>query len=101
MNCTTFFEYSAGRKQFAKYPNRGNTIIYPAVALAGEAGEVCNEIKKYLRDDHHVLTPARATRIIEEMGDVLWYLDALAEELGVTLEEIAEGNLDKLAKRYS
>lgn len=95
----TFEDYSEQRKAFAVYPNRGNSIVYPAIALAGEAGEVANEIKKYIRDDHHLLTPIRRAKIIEEMGDVLWYLDALAEEIGTTLDEVGKRNIEKLKAR--
>jgi NTP pyrophosphatase (non-canonical NTP hydrolase) len=97
----TFEDYSEHRKSFAKYPNRGNSIVYPAIALAGEAGEVANEIKKFIRDDHHLLTPIRRAKIIEEMGDTLWYLDALAEEIDTTLEHVAKVNIAKLQARQA
>lgn len=95
----TFEEYSEARQATASYPNRGNSIVYPAIALAGEAGEVCNEVKKYIRDDHHMLTSEREKKIIEEMGDTLWYLDALAYEIGTTLDHVAKVNIAKLKAR--
>lgn len=95
----TFEDYSEQRQALANYPNRGNSIVYPALAMAGEAGEVCNEVKKYIRDDHHMLTEDRRTKIIQEMGDTLWYLDALAYEIGTTLDVVAKVNIAKLKAR--
>lgn len=96
----TFEEYNERASVSAKYPNRGNSVVYPAVGLAGEAGEVANEIKKYIRDDHHRLTDERRSKIIDEMGDVLWYLNALAFEIGSTLEDVAKRNIAKLDQRH-
>ena len=76
-------------------------IIYPALGLAGEAGEVSNQVKKILRDNAGELTLERKNKIIDELGDVLWYAAALASDIGISLDVIAEMNLQKLAKRAS
>jgi len=47
-----------------------------------------------------VLTDDFKTRLKDELGDVLWYISACADELGITLDEIAEYNVEKLAKRH-
>ena len=52
-----------------------------------------------IRDDRGVLTPERRTAMTKELGDVLWYCANLAHELGTTLEDVAQGNLDKLFSR--
>jgi NTP pyrophosphatase (non-canonical NTP hydrolase) len=84
----------------AEYPGKGESLgLYYAALGLGEAGEVQNEVKKVLRNDNGVLTEKRKNAIIDEAGDVLWYLAALATEVGVTLQDIAELNLKKLAKR--
>jgi NTP pyrophosphatase (non-canonical NTP hydrolase) len=72
-------------------------IVYPAIGLAGEAGEVAEQVKRILRDDGGVLTEARRSKIRGELGDVLWYLAALAADCGFTLSEVANGNLEKIA----
>lgn len=85
-------------------------VIYPALGLASEAGEVCDKIKKLIRDqgfkfdgsDHmrgSKLTDAQRADIIFELGDVLWYVAALSRDLGVSLNELAHMNIEKLKAR--
>ncbi len=83
----------------AVYPNRGTNWMYPALGLAGEVGEVCNKLKKVLRDDNGVLSDAVRDRVADELGDVLWYVAQLASELNLDLNEVAAQNLVKLASR--
>jgi len=94
-----FSSYQDGARKTALYPEAAK-IIYPALGLAGEAGEVANQVKKILRDNAGELTPERRAKIIDELGDVLWYAAALATDIGISLEEVAAENLAKLAKRY-
>ena len=77
-----------------------SNIAYPTLGLAGEAGEVANIVKKIQRDHAGVLTDEVRDKLLDELGDVLWYISACADELGLTLDEIAEHNIGKLAKRY-
>lgn len=76
-------------------------IIYPALGLAGETGEVVEKIKKMIRDDGAQLTEERQQLLKKELGDVLWYVAALASDLGLTLEEIGQHNGEKLRERMS
>lgn len=92
----TFDEY---REQAAKTRFTCG-IMYAAVALGGEAGEVLNEVKKWYRDDNQTLTNERRDKLVGELGDVLWYLDMMAQELGLPLRTVAEKNIEKLHKRY-
>lgn len=74
-------------------------MAYPALGLAGEAGEVAEHAKKAIRDDAGVVTEERRRAMAKELGDVLWYVSQLASELGLELEEIARANLEKLLSR--
>lgn len=94
-----FSEYERKARETAAYPRMGSNIFYPALGLAGEAGEVADKVKKIIRDDNEILTPQRKDALVKELGDVLWYVAALGNELGVSMEEIARINLEKLASR--
>ena len=91
-------DYQTRSRSTAAYP-RDVALAYPALGLAGEAGEVADHIKKVFRDDAGVVDPERRERIADELGDVLWYIAQLATELDLELEDIAAGNLAKLASR--
>lgn len=85
------------------YPGAGNgtdeQINYCILGLVGEAGEVANQWKKVYRDDGGVITEDRHDKLKDELGDVLWYVAALADELGLSLSEIKTHNTDKLLGR--
>jgi NTP pyrophosphatase (non-canonical NTP hydrolase) len=74
-------------------------MVYPALGLNGEAGEVAEKVKKLFRDRDAVITNEFRESIKKELGDVLWYIANLAAEVNLSLEEIAVGNLEKLAGR--
>ena len=96
-----FEDYQAEASQTALYPRRLENLEYPTLGLAGEAGEVANIVKKIQRDSGGVITEETRGKLKDELGDVLWYISACADELGLTLEEIAEFNVNKLAKRHN
>ena len=89
-------EYQMRAESTAIYPNE-YAIIYPALGLTGEAGEVADKVKKIIRDGNSDLF--YKDNIAKELGDVLWYVAILARDLGYSLEEIAQTNLDKLEDR--
>lgn len=82
----------------AVYPSNVN-VMYPAMGLAGEAGEVLNKIKKVYRDKDGVFDAETKREIAKELGDVLWYVAVLARDLGEDLEDTAKANLLKLQDR--
>lgn len=96
-----FEEYQSEASQTALYPKRLNNLEYPTLGLAGEAGEVANIVKKIQRDHGGVINDEIRGKLKDELGDVLWYISACADELGLTLGEIAEFNVQKLAKRHN
>jgi NTP pyrophosphatase (non-canonical NTP hydrolase) len=96
----SFEEYQAKASETAKYPNRLQNLEYPTLGLAGEAGEAANIVKKIQRDFGGRITDEIRAKLKDELGDVLWYISACADELGLTLEEIAEFNVEKLAWRH-
>ncbi|MSR84879.1 hypothetical protein EXS71_00320 [Candidatus Uhrbacteria bacterium] len=95
----TFNDYQSQSRKTAIYPDLGKNFVYPVLGLAGEAGEVADKIKKTLRDDHGVVTEEKKMEIKKELGDVLWYVAQIATELGLSLDEIANVNLEKLFSR--
>lgn len=104
----TFDEYSKIARQSDFYPkvDRENPVypgrippdrlpVYPALAMAGECGEFSEKVKKAWRDGSDLDRDA----CLKELGDVLWYIDAAAKDMGYTLEQVAQANLDKITSR--
>ena len=90
--------YQMKARKYSIYPERMK-ITYPALGLAGEAGEVADKVKKIYRDGRD---DARFKGdIAKEIGDVLWYCAALADDLGYSLQQIAEMNIYKLQCRMN
>ena len=94
-----FDNYQKSAKKTAIYPNKGNNLVYPTIGLSGETGELANKVKKVIRDHDGVITKEMKLDISKELGDVLWYVAALAWELGLPLSSIAKENLKKLSSR--
>jgi len=94
-----FEEYQKKSRKTALYPNVGNNFIYPTLGLSGEAGEVAEKIKKVIRDKNEVVDDETKELIEKELGDVLWYVSQLATELDLSLDKVAEKNIEKLYSR--
>ena len=88
--------YQRQAKETAIYPENYK-IVYPALGLAGEAGEVADKVKKIIRDGRN--DAEYYNQIAKELGDVLWYCAVLADDLGYSLQQIAEMNVYKLQAR--
>jgi NTP pyrophosphatase (non-canonical NTP hydrolase) len=95
----TFEEYQKKSRETAIYPQAGNNFIYPTLGLAGESGEVAEKIKKVLRDDNNIVSSEKKEELKKELGDVLWYLTQISTELGLSMEEVAAFNIEKLQSR--
>jgi NTP pyrophosphatase (non-canonical NTP hydrolase) len=94
-----FNEYQSKSRKTAKYPAIGHPLIYPALGLVNEAGEVAGKIKKVFRDKDGQINEETRAALKAELGDVLWYLAQVATELDLSLNEIAEYNIAKLYDR--
>lgn len=98
-----FNEYQHQTKSTAIYPQAGsgsfNALAYVVLGLSNESGEVAGKLKKVWRDADGVVTKEHDDAIAAELGDVLWYLARVADELGYRLEDIALANLNKLLSR--
>jgi len=107
-----FKEYQAAAKITAIYLNKVKLqfpelspeilkimgISYAALGL-GESGEVQGKVKKIIRDSGGIISDEVKTEISKEIGDILWYTAAMCDELGISLEDVAQNNIDKLMSR--
>jgi len=93
----SFDEYQKLAKSTAIYDKK-HAVLYPALGLAGEAGEVANKVKKLLRDGYENNKDYREA-LSSEIGDCLWYISILADDIGFKLSDIANDNLNKLLDR--
>ena len=76
--------------------DRKEVLINSVMGLCGESGEAIDIVKKWLAQGHEL----DKARLAKELGDVAWYLAEAATALDIPLEEILQGNLEKLKKRY-
>lgn len=77
----------------------GKPIEYPTLKLNGEAGEVAEKVGKVLRDNIGDYTQEKKEEIMKELGDVLWYIMAIATDMGYTLSDVAQRNIEKITDR--
>ena len=92
----SFNEYQKQAYNLISEEGKKDMITNGVLGLAGECGECCDIVKKYKYQGHDL----NKEHLKDELGDVLWYLAETASGLGITLEEVAQYNLDKLHKRY-
>lgn len=96
----TLSRYQELSRRTAVYPGVGKgSLVYPTLGLVGEAGEIAEKVKKILRDQKGAVNDQNREDLLKEIGDVLWYVAALASELQVDLQVIALLNLSKLDGR--
>jgi len=95
-------EYSDFCSVTDHYPdafNHNAKIMFHALGMAGEAGEVANKVKKIFRDDKGEVTDQRRDQIARELGGVYWYFTRLAADFGFTVEDIRDINWKELESR--
>jgi NTP pyrophosphatase (non-canonical NTP hydrolase) len=94
----TLDEYQ--QKALSTNINPGTHIFFDRMfGLVGEAGEMADKVKKWIRDDQAEWEKLDKKMMVSELGDVLWYVATLADTLGYTLDEVAKKNVAKLADR--
>jgi len=91
-----FDDYQLAASRTMRKLSRHDSLANGGLGLAGEAGEVADDIKKHLFQGHDLDLDALA----KELGDVLWYAAATATTLGLSLADIAAGNVAKLEARF-
>lgn len=94
----TLDEYQ--KKALSTNINPGTHIFFDRMfGLVGEAGEMANKIKKWIRDDQADWDKLDKAVMMDELGDVLWYVATLADTLGYSFDQVAQHNVEKLASR--
>ena len=78
------------------YSDNEIMIIWNAMGMAGEAGEACDDIKKAIFHDIGL----DRSKIVKELGDILWYITAICTKLNIPLEIVMDRNIAKLEERY-
>ena len=73
-----------------------DVLINGVMGLCGESGEAIDIVKKHLHQGHEL----DKEKLAKELGDIAWYLAETAWALDIPLEEILQGNIDKLKKRF-
>lgn len=91
-----FNEYQKLAMRTARDTSEQNLILNGVMGLCGEAGECIDIVKKHIFQGHEL----DKQKLIDEASDCFWYLAAIASGLDITLEEIAQHNVEKLKKRY-
>ena len=91
---TTIEEYTKFVQSMKVYPER-QAIIYPTLGIAGESGEVSEKVKKWLRGDKEL----DKAELVKELGDIMWYITSLADDLGYSLQQVIDANVAKLKSR--
>lgn len=97
-----FDEYKdlAGVTDFSdELPIDCHPLLYHALKLNGEAGEIAEKVGKLFRDNKGLIDDYFIVDMIDELGDVQWYLAAIARQLAISLNVVARRNLEKLADR--
>lgn len=97
----TFKDYNEKSSEVLLYPKGVAAVMYLALGVNGEAGELGEKVKKVYRDSEGVFDEHAKLEVQKEIGDVMWYLNRISEELGFTLEQAAELNLVKIQDRIA
>lgn len=92
-------DYQRAAMRTARDPEAKDEFMHLVLGLVGEAGEIAEKVKKLVRDKGSDLAQLDRDDMAAELGDVLWYTAVLADFLGLSLDDVAQRNVDKLADR--
>ena len=92
-------DYQRAAMRTARDRDAPHEFVALVLGLVGEAGEVAEKVKKLVRDQDGDLAQLDRDDMAAELGDVLWYAAVLADFLGLSLDDVAQRNIDKLADR--
>ncbi|MFN0069927.1 MAG: nucleoside triphosphate pyrophosphohydrolase family protein [Chloroflexota bacterium] len=95
-----FAEYQHESRKTWNLVETDHPIVYPTLGLVNEAGEVAGKIKKIFRDKGGQISEDDREALKLELGDVLWYMAQICTELDITLDDVAQANIEKLQSRY-
>ena len=80
----------------SQYKNQTDRLMNAVMGLCGESGETIDIVKKHLFQGHEL----NKDDLVEELGDILWYIALCADTIGIPLSDVASANINKLRKRY-
>lgn len=96
-------DYRVWTRTTAKYPKEPTefepSLPYLVMGLSGEAGEVANKYKKIIRDKYGIMDEDDEIALVDELGDVLWYIARIVDELGFDFRDLIDINYNKLESR--
>lgn len=92
-------DYQRAALRTARDKDAPNEFMHLVLGLVGEAGEIAEKVKKLVRDKDGDLALLDRDDMAAELGDVLWYAAVLANFLDLSLDDVAQRNVDKLADR--
>ncbi len=92
-------DYQRAALRTARETDARDEFMHLVLGLVGEAGEIAEKVKKLVRDKNSDLAQLDRDDMAAELGDVLWYTAVLANFLGLSLDDVAQRNVDKLADR--
>jgi len=94
-------EYQRAAMRTARDKNASDEFMHLVLGLVGEAGEIAEKVKKLVRDKNSDMAQLDRDDMAAELGDVLWYTVVLANFLGLSLDDVAQRNVGKLADRQA
>lgn len=99
MKTKKYKDYQKQSRKTWGYVKTEHPLTYPTLGLLNESGEFAGKVKKIFRDKKGKISKEDRLALRDELGDILWYFTQICTELNLTLEEVAEANLNKLFSR--